>query len=153
MYNIFLLIFGRLKIEISGSQMERFLNCAAKKKIPIMDLRYKNKTVTGNISPKYFLRLKDARRGIDVRIRILKKSGMIFKIKPHRERVGFIVGFLLFLTILKFLSLFVWGIEIRGNKTVKSADLAEICASLGIKNGRLQSSLDPKTLADKILLA
>lgn len=153
MYNIFLIIFGCVKIELSGSQIERLLTMAAKKKIPITDLKYANRTVTGNIAPKYFLRLKEARKGLDVRIRILKKSGVAFGVRPHRGRTGFLAGFIIFLLILKFLSLFVWDVKVSGNKTVESAKILEVCESFGIKNGCLQKSLDPKLLADKILLS
>ena len=152
MYNFLMLIFGCLKIELTGSGIEKLLTVAAKKRIPIRDLRYKNRAVTGNIPPKYFIKLKGARKGIDVKIRILKKSGIVFKLYPHRKRVGFVLGFLIFLSVLKFLSLFVWGVSVTGNKTVETGRIIAVCESLGIKNGRLQSSLDPKTLADRLLL-
>ncbi len=152
MYNFFMMIFGCLKIRLTGSGIEKLLTEAAKKRIPIRNLRYKNMAVTGSIQPKYFLKLKNARKGIDVKIKIIKKSGIIFKLYPHRKRVGFILGFLIFLSLLKFLSLFVWGVSVEGNKTVSTSQIIAVCESLGIKNGVSQNSLDPKTLADKILL-
>ena len=152
MYNFFIFLFGYVKIEISGKDIEKLLNITAKRKIRISNLHYANLKVTGNIAPSDFPKLKGLRKDLEVRIKILKKSGIIFKIKPHLGRVGFIAGFFMFLIILKSLSLFVWGIDIKGNKTVDKNEILSVANSLGIKNGCLQSSLDSKTLADKILL-
>lgn len=153
MIDFFLKIIGCVKIEISGENAEKLLNKSAKARLPIYNLRYSNQKIIGILKPNDFFKLRIIKRGTGVKIKILKKSGILFKIKPHSNRVGFIIGFFLFLIIINILSLFVWNVRVSGNKTVKATEITAVCEELGIKSGVLKKSIDTKITASKLLLA
>ncbi|MCQ2451056.1 MAG: sporulation protein YqfD [Clostridia bacterium] len=143
---------GNLLIEIAGGNIENLLNNAAKKKIRIYDLEFSKERVIGKITPKDFIKIRTAARGTKTRIKIIKKEGLIFKIKPNLHRTGFIAGLFLFLIIIKALSLFVWNIEVKGSKTVPKNEIIAYCNEIGVDLGKYRKGIDTNKTANLILL-
>jgi len=145
-------ITGILEIEISGENSEKLLNTCAVKRIDLWDLRYKGRAITGKIGIKDFKRLRIAKRGIKAKIKITKKKGLPFRTKKFQGRLGIFIGVLMFIFILKFLSLFVWGVAVSGNNKISSKIILETCENLGIHQGVKTSSLDTAFLEQQIPL-
>lgn len=143
---------GFLKIKIMGDFPERLINKCVKNNIVLWNIRYLKNAIVFKVSIKDFKRIFRIRKGLKIKIEILKKYGFPFIIKRYKNRYGIIVGIFIFIVFIYFMSGFVWNIEINGNKTVGKTQILRECESLGIKIGAKKSKLNTKILAEKFLI-
>lgn len=145
-------LFGYLTIVLCGENAERVLNTAAKCGINIWDLRCKKGNITGNISVKNFVKLKNAKRGIKCRVKILQKRGLVFKTHKYINRTGFFIGIALFFSILFTLSNFVWVINVVGNTKIPTDEILDSCKKIGIYEGVYKKKINTKYDSQRLLL-
>ncbi len=152
MLSIWRFFMGYLLIKINRKNSEKILNYAAASKIKIWNLQYKDGNIYGNITPVGFLKLYDARRGTKCKIEIIKKCGLIFYIKKHKKRFGFIIGIIMFFTIITFLSNFIWIINIDGNNKIPRSQIIASCKEIGIYEGMTKNKINNKYAAQRLQL-
>lgn len=145
-------IKGFLKISISGEYKETFINKAMKSGVFLWDLCVLEDEITAHIGIKDFKYLPLMRRKAKAHIKIDKKYGLPFFTYRYRKRAGFILGAVLFFSILQFLSLFVWSVQVSGNTTVKSEEILSCCRKVGVFEGVRKSKISSKNAAGRILL-
>ncbi len=145
-------IVGYVTIEIYGDECELILNRAASNGINLWDLKYKKGSIYGNISTKNFIKLHTIKRGLKCKIRIIKKHGLIFRIKKHKKRIGFLVGMIIFIAILFLLSNFVWIINIEGNYIIPTKEIINSCQKIGIYEGIKKQKINSKYDAQRLQL-
>lgn len=145
-------LLGYLAIRISGENCEQILNRASANGISIWNLHYKAGNICGNISIRNFFKLYDIKKGIRCKISIIKKYGLIFRLKKHKNRTGLIVGAATFLLILLFLSNFVWIIKIEGNHKLSTKEIISSCKKIGIYEGILKKKVNSKYDAQRLQL-
>lgn len=145
-------LFGFLTIKIYGENIEKTINVASAKGIGIWNLYYQNGCIYGNVSVKNFLKFRKIKRVKNCKIKIIKKSGIAFKIKKHQKRIGFAAGMSVFVFVLYFLSNFVWIINIQGNKSITSQQIKRACKELGIYEGVTKSKVNSKYDAQRLQL-
>lgn len=143
---------GYLFIEISGENAEQLLNIASKNRISLWNLRYVKGKIIGCISISDFYLLRICKRKLNIKVRILKKCGLPLKTVRFRKRTGLMVGAVIFFVLLKFLSGFIWCVDVEGNKTVKAQEIHKICANIGVKEGALIKKTDASESAQQLLL-
>ena len=107
---------GVLQIKLTGYSPERFLNLCNARNIPIWDLLYQDDGYVFWMSLGGFRRVRPLVRKSQVKLRILKKEGIPFFLRRNRRRVGFGMGVLVCGLSLYVLSLFIWDIQIEGNR-------------------------------------
>ena len=149
---LFRYLKGYLFIEISGENAEQLLNVASKNRISLWNLRYTKGKIIGCISFSDFYRLRIYKRKLKIKIRIIKKCGLPLKTVRFKKRTGLLVGAVIFFIILKFLSGFIWCVDVEGNKTVKSEEIHKICAEIGVKEGAKIKNTDSIESAQNLLL-
>ena len=149
---LFRYVRGFLKVGISGEYKEFLINRAMKNGIFLWDLSFGQNEITAHIGIKDFKYLFHLRKKVRARVKIVKKFGLPFFTHRYRKRVGFLLGAVLFFSILQFLSLFVWSIEVVGNKNVKSEEILSLCRKVGVCEGVKKSQISPKNTAGRILL-
>lgn len=145
-------LFGFLSIKFEGENAVQVLNAATKNNIHIWNLKSKKGIITGNISIKNFYKLRFAKRGIKCKIYITEKRGIIFKKQKYINRLGFFIGFILFILTIYILSSFVWIININGNTSISSNEILSSCKSIGIFEGVPVKQINSKYDAERILL-
>ncbi len=150
--NLYRYLFGYVNLKISGNFPERILNLCAQNKIVVWDIFRSRDSVKISVMVRDFKKFHKIRGKSGVKVKILKKKGLPFKIQRYKLRIGVVAGFAFFFILLKFLSLFVWDIEIIGNKTTPDEEIIKECSKLGIYNGRYIEAIDSKLLKDKLLL-
>ncbi len=143
---------GYLTIEFDAKNGEKMLNKALSEKIHIWNLRCHSGKITGNISIKNFYKLRKIKRGIDCKIKILRKSGLVFKTKKYQKRSGFAFGFFLYCVILILLSNFVWIINVEGNEKISDYEIIKACEKIGITEGVLKNRINNKYDAQRLQL-
>lgn len=152
-----LLDFGRylrgyVRFTAKGPFVERFLNLAAKNRIPIWDGRKSGDTYTGCVDIKGYKQLRRHAKKARVQMRIVEKQGVPFKRYKYRHRHGLAAGAALFALFVFIMSLFIWRIEVGGNDTVPETKILQVLDSLSIRPGILRGSIDVRASENRALL-
>ena len=129
------------------------LNLCAKYGIRYRKLHYKNGGIIGDIRAKDFKKLRCIRPRKIAKIHIIRKRGLPFKTVKYKNRFGFIVGFVIFVVLIEFLSGFIWMIKIEGNKYVKDNEIVNLCEKHNIKIGTRIKNIDTLKSAQQLLIA
>ncbi|MBE6732921.1 MAG: hypothetical protein E7561_02875 [Ruminococcaceae bacterium] len=145
-------IKGFLKIELSGENAERLINTASKNGILLWNLGYSYSRIVCSVSIKDFKEIFNLHKAKGVSVKIHKKIGLPFIIHRYRRRSGLLIGGVIFLVILEFLSSFIWTIEVEGNKYVSTKEILSACEKIGVYEGVPISRINTKNAADRLLL-
>jgi len=106
------LIEGRVKVEMTGHNKERFLNISSKRELLIEQVDQTHFLT----SPKDFKKMKDVARKTGVRLRVRGRQGLPFFLYRNRKRKLLGIGAGVFLMLLYFSSFFIWDISYEGNR-------------------------------------
>ena len=150
--NLIRLIRGYVYIRLEGVFSEKILSALAENNISVWSLRYSKGVITAKIYAKDFKKLRKVRKNTGVKVKIIKKRGVPFWSKKYLKRSGFLAGAVIFFVILKFLSLFVWVINVEGNTAVKTGEILKTLKKIGIKESMKISAVDSKNDAQNLLL-
>ena len=142
---------GYILLEITGFSTERFINLASHNNIYLWDIKKNKNGVVLKVSIKGFKLLKKYARKTGCKIKILKKSGLPFKVYKYKKRKIFAFGMILLICLLYFFSSFIWKINIYGNKKIKSNEILNFCEQKKIKVGTLKYKVNTKKLERELL--
>ena len=101
------LLEGRVKVEVKGHNIERFLNISSKRGLLIEQLSQTHFLT----SPKDFKKMKDVARKTDVHLRIKGRRGLPFFLYRNRKRKLLGIGVGTFFLVLYLSSFFIWDIS------------------------------------------
>lgn len=144
---------GYVKFSATGAFVERFLNLAARDRIPIWDGRKRGDSFTGNTIASEYRKLRRHARKTHVKIRVTEKNGAPFKRHQYRRRTGLLVGLGIFLAFVFLMSRFIWRIEVGGNESVSEGEIIAVLEHIGVTTGKLRSSIDVRGAERRALLA
>ena len=128
-------IRGYVIILVEGYFLERFINICTHRQVFLWDIKRRNDfAMTLQLSIKGFKMLRPISRKSQCRVRIVKKKGYhLFLININKK--AFMFGAVLFIVIINLLASFIWDIEISGNKEIRTADVLQKLAVIGVKPG------------------
>ncbi len=151
---IFRYLTGYLDISISGDCTEQFINLCTKNNISVWHVRKEFGLLKIRMSVKDYKNIRNLKKELKVKlkIKILKKHGIRFKIHKYRKRKGIFVGLVIFFAFLIFMSNFIWTIEIKGNKTIENEKIISVCKELGVYEGVLKKNVDAYNLPLELIL-
>ena len=109
------LLKGKIIIEITGLGAERFINICRHHGIYFYGIKAENNSFIAQIKASDLLKTKHIIKTTGVRIKILSKTGLPFYYFKHRKRCFFAFGVFIFISVILFLSRFIWKININGN--------------------------------------
>lgn len=145
-------IFGFLEVRFFGNFKEKIFNLAAGNGISFFNTKLTKDGIKTNISVRDFKKLPQILRGSGIRVKILKKRGLPFKLKINQKRLGILAGIILSIVFFELMSGFIWIIDVTGNKAVPTAEILSACEKVGIVKGIKISDVDTKTAREKLLL-
>lgn len=133
---------GSLTIACEGGYPERLINDATRCGFPLWNIRRDGVFLYCSCAAEDYAKLRPFARRACVRMRIQKKHGFPFWVKPLRRRGGLLLGALLFLVILQTLSSRIWVVEVVGNTRVGQEEILQTLETLGVKEGAVFSTVD-----------
>ncbi len=142
MINVLGYVKGTLRVKLTGTSPERFINLCSKSQIVLWDIVQVIDVFYLNISLENFYRIKPLLRKTGTRVIILERSGLPFFVDKMKKRKAFLVGLLLCVGFWFLSGLFIWRIEYSGNYTVTGDMLEKALKQQGIAIGRLKSQVD-----------
>lgn len=130
-----MLIKNIVELCVHGENIERFLNMCSHHNIPIYNIRKTEEECYLIISAANFFLIKNIVRKSNIKIKIVKKQGIFFRIKKHTKRKLFFIASFLCLLLLWIGSHFLWGIRIEGNHSITNDLITEFLQTQGIYYG------------------
>ncbi len=133
---------GYVRVEAQGGYPERFLNAAAAQDIPVWDASRQGISLFVSCPASAYRRLRPAARRSGVRMRVKKRRGLPFLLRPLRLRWGLAAGAVMALVLLQILSSRIWVITVTGNDAVTTGEILQVLEPLGIRQGASFSRVD-----------
>lgn len=134
-----------------GVFCEKLLTEAMKNGLGISFPRKSGYTMRGTVQAAEYRSLCKIARRLGLKMRIEKKHGIYFTLKRHRDKIGFAAGAIFAAAVVLFLNLFVWEINISGNKAVSSEEIMATLANSGLKTGTLRTAHDARKIEWNIM--
>ena len=134
-----------------GVFCEKLLTEAMKNGLGISFPRKSGYTMRGTVQAAEYRSLCKIARRLGLKMRIEKKHGIYFTLKRHRDKIGFATGAIFAAAAVLFLNLFVWEINISGNKAVSSEEIMATLANSGLKTGTLRTAHDARKIEWNIM--
>lgn len=134
-----------------GVFCEKLLTEAMKNGLDISFPRKSGYTMRGTVQAAEYKSLCKIARRLGLKMRIEKKHGIYFTLKRHRDKIGFAAGAIFAAAVVLFLNLFVWEINISGNKAVSSEEIMATLANSGLKTGTLRTAHDARKIEWNIM--
>lgn len=126
---------GYLGVRLSGNSPERFLNLCKCRGIYLWDITNQGEEYQFKICLEDYKRIRPIARKTKTIPYITWRTGLPFQIQKWKRRYGFCVGVLLFFSILYYLSLFIWSVEIEGEYTHTKEALLRFLKEDGVRVG------------------
>lgn len=146
-------IRGYVIILVESYFLEKFINICTHRQIFLWDIKkHKNCRMTIKVSIQGFKMMRPIAKKTKCRVRIVRKKGLPFISYRYKRRKSFVVGAVLFVALIYFLTSFIWVVEISGNKKLETGLLNEKLASLGVKPGILKYRIDTEKVVNDMML-
>ena len=145
-------LLGFVDFSARGLFPIRLLNQLSAKGVSVWNMRREGDVVFASMKAKDYKNMLSLRGKNRVFTKVLARHGLPFILKKYRLRVGFVLGVVLYFSMLFYLSNFVWNVEIVGTERLNPDEVLSVCENLGIKEGVKISSLDQHTLPSLIAL-
>lgn len=154
MYKIYNYMHNFVKIKITGYKPQKFINICLRRRIKIWELTQINENeFTLCMSVKDFKRnIKSAARKSGVKVKILSKKGLVFKIKKYKNRKLLLCIFGILCLLFIYLSSAVWEIKVVGADADSRQQTIRLIEDMGIKKGSLITHINAKELAEHLLM-
>lgn len=123
-----------------------FLSDATACGIRVSDTKRVGERFYGYCPARQYRALRPVAKRACMRLRVVKKSGLYFRLFPYRRRAGLPVGLVLAAALLVLLSRFVWIVQPEGNVTLSDEKILETVAALGVYPGCRIGDVDMENL-------
>ncbi|NMB38036.1 MAG: sporulation protein YqfD [Firmicutes bacterium] len=144
---------GYITIKFKGVDLEVLLNRIADQGFGLWDVeRVTADIIIGKIPIRRFKKIRPLLQGLNVRISIIGKSGLPFLISRMLQRKALIIGLVVFMLVLYYLSGFIWFIEIHGCEQITREDIITEIANEGLKIGTAKSDFNAAEIENSLLV-
>ncbi|SMC93938.1 sporulation protein YqfD [Sporomusa malonica] len=143
---------GAVKIRISGSMPERFINLCIAERILLWDINKTNEDLIAWIGLNDFFKIRPLVFRSRTQVKVLSHRGLPFVIKRAKRRKMLMAGAILFIILLNLLSSYVWFVDITGLKSVPENGIRYVASQQGLKPGAVRDDVNIKSVEREILL-
>lgn len=134
--------FATVFFKATGDDMGKFLSLCRENNLPIRNFKKYQKSCVGYISPKDYKKIVLLGKNAGVKIKIIKKRGILFFVRRYRKRLGIFIGGILAVITLLFLQNFVWAIDVYGNEELLDTHILSVARDNGLKIGTFLPTKD-----------
>ncbi|MPQ42241.1 sporulation protein YqfD [Clostridium tarantellae] len=142
---------GIVEVQVIVFNREQLLNALWNRGIKIHNVKKKDvSTLIMTIDYINYKEVKDVVKRLNGKINIVSKKGMIFFVKGLKTKIGILIGIVLFIIILGYLSTFVWRIDIDTKRYLAPFEVREELKNMGVKPGINKNKLNVYELEKKL---
>ncbi|MGV8983208.1 sporulation protein YqfD [Clostridium sp.] len=143
---------GTITMEIESFMPEKFINLLWKNGIIVKNIKKINiTTLVLEVKLCDYVEITKVAQKSKSTIRIVGRSGLSFFIMKMKRRSALLIGAFLFLSIIYYLSTFVWNIEINTEHYISPYELRNQISGFGITPGLRKKNIDVYEIEKKIL--
>lgn len=142
---------GKISVEIRVLNPERILNILWNNNIKVSNVK-KIDIATLRVDVDYndYSELREIVNRINGKINIVGSNGFLFLLGKLKKRMSLVIGAVIFIMILLYLSTYIWSVEIDTKKNVSPFEVRQQLSDIGIKPGISKKSIDVKYLEKKL---
>lgn len=145
---------GYVIIKIEGLTLEKFINLAISKNIILWDItRIDYTTLKAKVSVAGFKELRDIVQKVGCRVNVIEKKGYPFFINKLKYRKMLAFGSVISISLVIFLTSFIWDIDIIGNERIKDEEIVNVLESIKIKEGVSKRAARDVDISNVLLLS
>ncbi len=145
-------LHGSVKIRISGSIPERFINLCIAEQITLWGIIKTDADLIAWIKLDDFFRIRPLVILSHTKVKVLAHRGLPFVVKRIKRRKMLMVGFCIFFVLLYSLSSYIWFIEITGLKNIPDQTIRYTAEQYGLRPGSIKNAINVKNIEREILL-
>ncbi len=142
---------GYVEFCAQGGFPERFLNLCKLNDISLWNVKNDGVKVEACTSAKEFEWLEKPAKNSGMTVKTLETKGIPFWAKRHKWRCGLLVGLVVAVCFVWYMSGFIWEVEIAQEEGVKIIGFTENLEKLGVKAGARRSKIDIPAVQEKLL--
>ena len=150
LHSFFRYLQGYLRIKIIGYSPERFVNLCKNRSIDIWGLGYTLHSYEMYIKVKDFKKLKPILKKTSTKVSIVERCGLPFFFHHYRKRKCFFAGIVICLSLIYFMTFFIWRIDLKGNQMITDEVLIEYLESTHVYHGMLRKKVDCEQIVKDI---
>lgn len=142
---------GFIIIEVKVYNPEKFINFLWYKGIRVKNIqRVDISTLIMEVPYGDYKYINSIAKRSEAKVKVISKKGLAFFLMRIRTSFSLVFGVIMFLTLLYFLSMFIWAIEIDTNRYIPPFEVRKQLKTLGIVPGIKKSKLNVYDLEKKI---
>lgn len=139
-------LVGYVRFCAEGGFPADFLSEATAHGIRLSDTERKGERFYAYCPAKQYRLLRPIAKRACMRLRVVRKSGLYFRLFPYRRRAGLPVGLAMAAALLVLLTRFVWIVQPEGNVRLSDKRILETVAALGVYPGCRIDKVDMENL-------
>lgn len=143
-------VSNQVRCLVTGEETLRFVNLCRNNGIELRHLVRRENAIQMEIDAENFKKLRPLVRKTHVKIHILNRHGPAFFFYRHNRRWWFLLGMTVFAGMIYILSLFVWQIDIDGNRKYTDALILQALAKMDVKTGCRKSEIDLPEIEEEL---
>ena len=143
-------VSNQVRCLVTGEETLRFVNLCRNNGIELRHLVRRENAIQMEIDAENFKKLRPLVRKTHVKIHILNRHGPAFFFYRHKRRWWFLLGMMVFAGMIYMLSLFVWQIDIDGNRKYTDALILQALAQMDVKTGCRKSEIDLPKIEEEL---
>lgn len=143
-------VSNQVRCLVTGEETLRFVNLCRNNGIELRHLVRRENAIQMEIDAENFKKLRPLVRKTHVKIHILNRHGPAFFFYRHNRRWWFLLGMTVFAGMIYILSLFVWQIDIDGNRKYTDALILQALAQMDVKTGCRKSEIDLPEIEEEL---
>ena len=143
-------VSNQVRCLVTGEETLRFVNLCRNNGIELRHLVRRENAIQMEIDAENFKKLRPLVRKTHVKIHILNRHGPAFFFYRQKRRWWFLLGMTVFAGMIYMLSLFVWQIDIDGNRKYTDALILQALAQMDVKTGCRKSEIDLPKIEEEL---
>lgn len=145
-------VAGRSRVKISGSGVIRCLNLLMKQGAELKDMRRSSEGVEAWMSTGKIGVLEHCAQKSGCTIQVLESRGLLAWKQHYGNRVGFIMGIVLALSLMLFFNCYIWQIDIKGNVSISDTQVLSRLNEFDLQQGCWKSGKALEQAKNQLLL-
>ena len=141
----------RATVSAGGPHPERIIDICCENNISIWKIKRVENCIYFSVARSDFKRLRTPLRRSGIRLHIIKKHGIISFSQNNKNKVSALIGAVVFLALLWFLSGRIWVIQVIGNQSFSSDEIVSLCEDFGVKTGMKRTDINSAYLKNRVL--
>ena len=142
---------GKILVEIKILNTEKLLNLFWTKNIRVYKVKKRDfATLILEIDYLNYAEVKALVESLGGRINIIKSAGFVFFLGNVKKKLSLVIGGIMFLCIIYYLSTYIWAIEVDVQQNIPPFEIRKQLNSIGIKPGIAKNSIDVKEIEKQL---